>query len=183
MAGRGATLVAGSALLLAALTGCGASTAMFTADPRHYLLTLDELSSPDFTVSSPAAPLAGGSQATVTFARTVDFATSNGPIEVIDAVARFASNGGAHAAYAHDIASRDAQQGEVAMSAGALGDEAHADSVVMTAPDGLQAVQVTLEWRVANLLITLVLRGRYGGTRLDDALTLAHTQTSSQLTS
>ena len=67
------------------------------------------------------------------------------------------------------------------MSAGPLGDEAHADSLVMTAPDGVQAVQVTLEWRVANLVVVLIARGRYGGTRLDDALVLAHRQTSIQL--
>lgn len=119
--------------------------------------------------------------ASVTFARTVDFPTSNGPVEVIDTVARFRSTDGAHTWFAFDTKARDAEQGEVPASAGSLGDEAHADSIVATAPDGVQAVQVTLAWRVANVVVVLQVRGRYGGTRLDDALTLAHAQTSQQL--
>ena len=119
--------------------------------------------------------------ASVSFARTIDFATSNGPIEVIDTVARFAGDDGARAWFSADTKRRDGQSGEVAMSTGSLGDEAHADSLVATAPDGLQAVQVTVQWRVANVVVLLQVRGRYGGTRLNDALILAHKQTSAQL--
>jgi hypothetical protein len=41
-------------------------------------------------------------------------------------------------------------------------------------------VQITLEWRVANIINVLVVRGRYGGTRLDDALTLAQRVTPAE---
>ena len=192
-------------IALAALAGVaaacgGASGPRFTADPAHYLLRLDQLESADFSVDRAAAPvppvtLAGGDQqaasgltddgfdaaASMSFARTIDFATSNGPIEVIDTVARFAGDSGAHSWFAADTKRRDSAKGEVPMSTGSLGDEAHADSLVATAPDGLQAVQITLQWRVANVVVLLQVRGRYGGARLEDALVLAHRQTSSQL--
>jgi hypothetical protein len=35
-------------------------------------------------------------------------------------------------------------------------------------------------WRVANLVNLIVARGRYGGTRLDDALVLAGVQTQNE---
>lgn len=191
--------------LLAGLSGIvascgGASGPRFTGDPAHYLLRLAQLVSPDFSVDQPGAQvtpatLANGDQqaasqlsddgfdaaASISFARTVDFATSNGPIEVIDTVARFAGDQGAHSWFSADTRRRDAQSGEVAMSTGGLGDEAHANSVVATTPGGLQAVQITVQWRVANVVVLMQVRGRYGGTRLDDALTLAHRQTSAQL--
>lgn len=189
------------AAVAAAVVACGGTAApRFTANAKHYLLTLDQMVSPGFTVTVPAATvsvnaLAGGDAAVakrlraegledasqVTFARTVEFATANGPIEVIDTVERFSADSGAHASYKADVARRDAQQGEVAMSTGSLGDEAHADSLLATTPGGLQAVQITLEWRVSNVVVVLQVRGRYGGNRLDDALVLAHSQTSTQL--
>lgn len=184
-----------------AATACGGpGGARFTDAPASYLLRLDQLESPDFTVDMPAAAisaltLAGGNQpaanqlpnddflaaASVSYARTIDFATANGPIEIINTVARFARDGGAHSWFSADTARRDGQSGEVAMSTGPLGDEAHADSLIATTPGGLQAVQITLDWRVANVVVVVQVRGRYGGTRLDDALVLAHKQTSSQL--
>ena len=192
------SIVGGLALLTAACGGAGGPR--FTADPAHYLLTLSQMASPDFTVDLPAAPLpatglaAGDAQAaqqlagdgfdaaaSVSFQRVVDFNSSNGPIEVINTVARFAGDTGAHAWFAADTKRRDGQSGQVAMSTGSLGDEAHADSLVATAPDGLQAVQITVQWRTANVVVLLQVRGRYGGTRLDDALILAHKQTSAQL--
>lgn len=118
----------------------------------------------------------------VTFSRTVNFGTANGPVEVIDTVERFSADAGAHSSYQADVSHRDGEKGEVAMSTGALGDEAHADSLLATTPDGLQAVQITLQWRVANVVVVLEVRGRYGGTRLDDALILAHAQIAKQLT-
>ena len=191
-------LIAG---LVTAATACGgAGGPRFTGAPTQYLLTLSQLESPDFSVDKPAASatpiiVAGGDQeaanqlsddgfdaaASISFSRTIDFGTSNGPIEVIDTVARFAGDAGAHSWFSADSTRRDRGSGEVALSTGALGDEAHADSQVATAPDGLQAVQITLQWRVANVVVVLQVRGRYGGTRLDDALVLAHKQTSSQL--
>lgn len=178
----------------------GAAPPRFTADAKHYLLTLDQMASPGFVVdvppaTVPASALGGGDAAVaqrltsdgladagqVTFSRTVDFGTANGPVEVIDTVERFTSDAGAHSSYRADVSRLDGEKGEVAMSTGALGDEAHADSLLATAPDGLQAVQITLQWRVANVVVVLEVRGRYGGTRLDDALFLAHAQTSKQL--
>ena len=193
--------VAALAVVVGTAASCGGTSGpRFTMAPARYLLTVDQLASPDFSVDKPAGSvtpvtLAGGDQhaasqlsddgfdaaASVSFSRAVDFATSNGPLEVIDTVARFAGNVGAHAWFSADTKRRDVQSGEVAMSTGSLGDEAHADSLVATAPDGLQAVQVTLQWRVANVVVLLQVRGRYGGTRLDDALILAHKQTSAQL--
>lgn len=189
------------AALTVAVAACGGTLApRFTADPQHYLLSLDQLETSDFAVDQTpaavsAAALGGGDSkavlqldragfaagAAVSYARTVDFGTSNGPVEVIDTVARFGGTGGAHAWFSFDTQKRDGEQGEVAMSAGPLGDEAAADSLVATAPDGIEAVQVSLEWRVANVVVVLQVRGRYGGTRLDDALTLAHAQTARQL--
>jgi hypothetical protein len=187
--------------LVGVVTACGGpSGSRFTDAPASYLLRLNQLASPDFSVDKPAVAisaltLAGGDQtaanqlpnddlraaASVSYARTVDFATSNGPIEVISTVARFARDGGAHSWFNADTARRDAQSGEVAMSTGPLGDEAHASSLIATTSGGMQAVQITLQWRVANVVALLQVRGRYGGTRLDDALALAHKQTSAQL--
>ena len=71
--------------------------------------------------------------------------------------------------------------GAVPTSTGPLGDEAHAISVVRTTSGGLQAVEITVVWRVGNLVNIIVARGRYGGTRLDDALVLAGLQTQNEL--
>jgi hypothetical protein len=196
MAGRKA-----AAAVVALLAACGSATSapQLTRDPIAYLLSLDQLGAAGFSVETApahatAADLASGSvaaqrlsndglraAATVSYSRDVDFATSNGPIVVIDTVERFASNGGAEDSFGADITERDMQPGEVATSAGPLGDQAHADTLVMNAPDGVAAVQIIVEWRVANAVVILALRGRYGGTRLNDALTLAHQQTSAQL--
>ena len=179
MTGR---LIAITTVLCIASACGGASAAAFTADPRSYLLTLDELQTPGLSMTAPPA-LTGATSASVTFDRTADLATANGPVEVIDTVVRFASTSSAQGAYQHDIAARDGQSGESALSTGGLGDESHADSLVRTTAQGLQAVQITLEWRVANVTVVLEVRGRYGGTRLDDALMLAHRQTARSLSS
>jgi hypothetical protein len=65
-------------------------------------------------------------------------------------------------------------------SAGALGDQAHADQLLTTSPDGVPLVEVTLTWRTDNLVSVLVVRGRDGGTGLSDALLLAHAQAAGQ---
>ena len=190
-----------SCVATAALAACGSTgdsaSHLLHATPAHYLLTLDQLATPDFTVVQAAhsvdlATLTGGdatlqrqvqgdgftAAASIQFFRQVDLATSNGPIEIIATVESFQDADGAHRSYARDAQRRDATRGEVPTSTGALGDEAHADSVVMTAPGGIPVVQITVEWRVANLIDTIIVRGRYGGARLDDALLLAHRMTA-----
>ncbi|MBV9100208.1 MAG: hypothetical protein JOZ46_02125 [Candidatus Dormibacteraeota bacterium] len=186
-----AALAAVAMLLTGCATGAAASTTL-SADPLHYLLTLNDMVSPDFTAGDAAHPvdasaLAGGSQAvaqrlageglqaaaTVRYFRSVDLATSNGPVDVIDTAERFSSAAGAASSYASDVAVLDSASGAVPVSTGHLGDEAHAVSVVRATASGLAVVQITLEWRTANVVNVLVVRGRYGGTRLDDALTLA----------
>ena len=183
------------------LAGCGETSGpRFTADPVQYLLKLAQLQSPDFTVkipptSQPAAGFASGNPtaqsqltqagltgaASVTFFRTTDFPTSNGPIEVVDSVVRFTGEDGAHEWFVADGDRLNKEQGAEAISTGALGDEVHATTQVATAPDGVPAIQITLEWRVSNIVALLHVRGRYGGARLEDALVLAHRQTASQL--
>jgi hypothetical protein len=180
-------------LVLAACGGTEATGGIpLSADPRHYLLSIDQLITADFTVSTPAhaidaATLAGGdtrvasllttsgfgAAAGVEFFRTADLATANGPLDIVNTAARFSSAAGAAAVFSDDARRLDATSGSVPVSAGALGDQAHAVSVLRAAPNNVQAVQITLEWRVANVINLLILRGRYGGTRLDDALTLA----------
>jgi hypothetical protein len=94
---------------------------------------------------------------------------------------QFASVAGATTAYSTGIRQLDALSGATPTSTGPLGDEAHAISVVKTTTGGLSAVEITLEWRVNNILNILITRGRYGGTRLDDALLLANLQTSNEV--
>jgi hypothetical protein len=196
--------VAGLFACVVVLSGCGSSAAagpsLSTGDPAHYLVKLSDLPSPDFTVdqaahAADAAELAhenatravrltqDGLQAgaAVRYFRAVDLATANGPIDVVNTVERFATAAGAGTAYATDVQDLDAAVGAAPISTGGLGDEAHAVSLVRTASSGVQAVQITLEWRVANVVNILVLRGRYGGARLDDALVLAHRTTTREL--
>ena len=179
-----------------ALAACGSdSPALSTADPLRSLLTIDQLVAPDFTVSVAAAyvnatALAGGdsmlatalasdglrSAASVEYQRGVDFSTSNGPIDVVATVERFGGISGASAAYTATVTHLDAMQGAVPVSTGPLGDQAHAISVVRSTPAAIPAVEITVVWRTGNLVSLIVARGRYGGTRLDDALVLAGLQ-------
>jgi hypothetical protein len=94
---------------------------------------------------------------------------------------RFAGVSGASSAYSANVRQLDAIVGAVAASTGPLGDEAHSISVIRTTAGGLQAVEITVVWRVGNLVNIIVARGRYGGTRLDDALVLAALQTKNEL--
>jgi hypothetical protein len=183
-----------------ALDACGsASPSLSTGDPLHDLITIDQLVAPDFTVTSPpahvgAATLAADdssvasalskdglqSAARVEYERAVDFGVSNGPIDVVATVERFADVSGASSAYGVSVRQVDAIQGAVATSTGPLGDEAHAISIVRTTSSGLEAVEITVVWRVGNLVNFVVARGRYGGTRLDNALVLAGLQTENE---
>jgi hypothetical protein len=177
----------------------GTSPSLSTGDPVHDLITIDQLVAPDFTATTPpahvgAATLAAGdssvaaalskdglqSAAHVEYQRAVDFGVSNGPIDVVATVERFADVSGASSAYTMSIRQVDAIQGAVPTSTGPLGDEAHAVSVVRTTASGLEAVEITVVWRVGNLVNVVVARGRYGGTRLDDALLLAGLQTKNE---
>ena len=204
------------ALAAAALSACGSGTqaGVLTGDPSRYLLTLDQLVSPDFhvytaahaidatAIATPASSATATSPtpdasvlrrlqqsnlraaSTVSFSRLVnfdtrDFATSDGPLFLISTLERFATVAGAVATYRADIKARDAS-GENPLSTGPLGDAAHADSVVRETSGGAQAVQITVEWRFMNLVNVLVVRGRYGGARLLDALTLAHRQAANE---
>ena len=192
-----------AAVTMLAVAGCGSAvSSLSTGDPLHYLITIDQLAVSGFTVSGTAqhvdaATLAAGdtaaaaalrkdglqSAARVEFERILDFSTANGPIDVVATVERFANDAGATSAYAAGIHQLDAASGAVPTSTGPLGDQAHAISVVRTAPGGLQAVEITVLWRVGNLLNIIVARGRYGGTRLADALVLADRQMQNEVAS
>ncbi len=200
VSGRGGRVLA-TLIPAVAIAGCtGASPSLSTADPVHDLITIDQLVLPGFTVTSPAAHLvatvlAAGdvaltsaltgnglqSAASVEFQRNIDFGTSNGPIDIVATVERLAAVGGATNAYAASVRHFDAIAGAVPTSTGPLGDAAHAISVVRTTPGALQAVEITVVWRVRNLVNIMVVRGRYGGTRLNDALVLAALQTQNEL--
>jgi hypothetical protein len=186
-----------------ALTACGSDgSSLATGDPLHDLITLDQLVAPDFTVSSPAAhvnasTLAGGdaalasaitaaglqSAASVEYQRGIDFSTSNGPLDVVATVMQFASIAGATSVYGANVKQLDALSGAVPTSTGPLGDEGHSISVVRTTSGGLQAVEITVVWRLGNLVNIIIARGRYGGTRLDDVLILAGVQTQNESSS
>jgi hypothetical protein len=185
-----------------ALASCGSDgSSLATGDPLHDLITLDQLVAPDFTVSSPAvhvnaSTLAGGdaslaatitaaglqSAASVEYQRGIDFSTSNGPLDVVATVMQFASIAGATSVYGANVKQLDALSGAVPTSTGPLGDEGHSISVVRTTSGGLQAVEITVVWRLGNLVNIIIARGRYGGTRLDDVLILAGVQTQNEST-
>jgi hypothetical protein len=189
--------------LTAMFAGCGGTatgTATHGGAAASYLLRLDQLVSPGFTQDVAAHPLSadqlsatgGGPAASLTsadlagaaseeFFRTVPrLDLANGPVQVTDTVLVFGSPAGAATIYDGDVARLDAVSGAAAVSTGPLGDAAHATTrTVLSA--GVRLVENTLEWRVDNLVTILRLRGRDGGTRLDDALVLAHRQTVTEL--
>jgi hypothetical protein len=184
-------------------TACAgpSSPALLRAAPASYLLGIDQLISPDFTLDAVPHPLtaaalaaAGGaaaaqlSAAGLTGAAAEDFfrdtpvlAVLNGPVQVTDTVEEFGSAGGAATVYGADIGRLDAQRGAIAVSTGSLGDAAHAVTRTATAADGTMVTEISVEWRVNNLLDILVVRGREGALRPDDALLLAHRQTVIEL--
>jgi hypothetical protein len=187
----------------ALITACAgpSSPALLRAAPASYLLGIDQLVSPDFSLDAAPHPLtaaavaaAGGAAATqlsvagLTGAAGEDFfrdapvlAVLNGPAQVTDTVEEFGSAGGAATVYGPDIARLDAERGATAVSTGSLGDAAHTITRTATAADGTVVAEITVEWRVDNLLDILVVRGREGAVRPDDALVLAHRQTVIEL--
>ena len=190
-------------LPMAACNGSGgpvASPSLLTKPASAYLLTLDELRVPSFTVDEPAHTVgydsvsAGDPQLSTTlhaaalqdasttrfFREVSELGTANGFIDVRSTVLRFPTTGAAHRAYLAETRHTDAVHGIVGESTDALGDEAHADQLTATSPDGVQLIEVTVIVRNANLVELLIVRGRLGGTSLADALTLAHRQLSGQ---
>lgn len=185
------------------LAGCGgpASPVLLRAAPSTYLLGVDQMVSPDFSLDVTAYPLnvadiAGADRtssqrlaaagllagAAEDFFRPVgSLALANGPVQIGDTVEEFRSATGAATVYSADVTRLNGVTGSVAVSTGSLGDAAHATTMTATSPGGVTVVEITVEWRVDNLLDVLVVRGREGATRPDDALILAHRQTVSEL--
>jgi hypothetical protein len=190
------------AVLLPACDG-SSSSGIYSVPPLNYLLTLDQLESPGFLVQAPArvlnatqlnvvtgqsAKVLSGngfrSGASTEFFRDVGaLSVSNGPVDVVTTVESFASSTQSSNQFHADIAARESSSKEQPISTGPLGDEAHADTELAVAPDLDQTsvIQITLEWRLGNLVNIIVVRGRYGGARLTDALQLAGKQTANEL--
>jgi hypothetical protein len=186
-----------------AIAGCGNAAApqVLHAPPGTYLLGIDQLVSADFSLDTPphqvtAADIAASGSAAAQQLNAVGFtsaageeffraggnlALTNGPLQVRDTVEEFASAAGAVTIYRTDIVRLDAVTGAAAVSTGSLGDAAHCTTRTATSPTGDLVVEITVEWRVGNLLDVLVVRGRSGATRPDDALLLAHRQTVIEL--
>ncbi|MDQ6846893.1 MAG: hypothetical protein M3019_04835 [Candidatus Dormibacteraeota bacterium] len=174
--------------MFVAACGQAAAPTVLRGEPSAYLLTIDQMASPDFTLSTPphsltAADVPGflAGAGEEFFRAAGSLAEANGPLQVRDSVEEFASPLGAATAYGADVARLDADAAAKAASTGALGDAAHATTRTATASDGTVVLELTVEWRVDNLVDVLVVRGRNGGTRLDDALLLAHRQTVTEL--
>lgn len=187
------------------IAGCGAAapaaSPLLRGQPASYLLGIDQMVSPDFILDAAPHPLgvadiaatnqsaahqltaAGflGASAEDFFRNVGSLALADGPVQVRDSVERFASTPGAGDVYRADVSRLDAAPGAVAVSTGSLGDQAHATTTTAVTSDGLTAVEITVEWRVQNLLDILIVRGRQGGTRPDDAFILAHRQTVIEL--
>ena len=191
--------VLGVALLLA---GCGSpAAAVLHGSPSGYLLPVDALLAPGFSADVAAHPVSAAdiaaagrgttavlTAAGLTGAAAVDFfrpvndlSTSNGPVQVGDTVEEFGNGEGATASYRADVGRLDAAAATTAVSTGALGDDAHAVVRTNISAAGVTVVEIIVEWRVENVVDILVVRGRDGATRLEDALALAHRQTVIEL--
>ena len=187
-------------ILVSITAGCGSAvTGLATGDPLHDLIGIYQIVVANFAVSTAAAhvdatTLAAGdaavaaalthdglqSAASVEYQRAIDFSTSNGPLDIVSTVEHFSSVTGATSAYHTGVQQLDAMSGATPTSTGRLGDAAHSISVVRTTTGGLQAVEIDVIWRVGNLVNIVIARGRYGGTRLNDALVLAAIQTQNE---
>jgi hypothetical protein len=182
------------AALTAAACGSSAPTTLHGA-PGSYLITLSQLTSPDFLVYEAVAPVGAGwldqasstavrkdgllRAAAVEYDRNVSFSTSNGPITLSAAVAAFTTTGGAAAAMIRLDTALDTRNGAVPVSTGPLGDGGHATTTQGTV-EGVGALQIIVVWRVANLVNSLVAEGRLGGLQLDQILPLAAAQTANE---
>lgn len=187
-----------------ALAGCGGGAAapapvVLHGAPVSYVLPLDRLPAAGFiaapgpqrvdaaALSSQTAVQSALRAAGITgvasahYVRQVpELATANGPLDVVATVAGFGAGSGAHDAMRRLAAELDARPGAGAVSAGDLGDEFHAVTENALAPDGTRVVQVTVLWRVANLVDEMAVRGRLGGTGLGDAIAIARRQSEGE---
>jgi len=180
-----------------AVACCGSSTAtLLGGDPAGYLITRDQLTSPDFTTYQPVVPVGAGwldagsagalekdgfeRAAEVEYYRQVALGTSNGPITLTVAVALFASVPGAAAARTDLDRALDARSGAVSLSTGSLGDGGAATTVGGNL-DGVPVIEISVVWRERNLVNSLVAEGRLGGLQLSQILPLAATQTAGEL--
>ena len=192
-------LVALAALWLAA---CGTVTPQpLSGRAADYLLQLYEMQTPDFTVYHPVGavdagwlvPGAGSTLQTDGLQETAQvqywrqslstvsaLAISNGPYVVYATVAKFSSESGADDAMKTLVAGLDSRKGALPASTGPLGNQAHAISEISDYQN-VQVIQITVLWRQNNLINSIVVTGRYGGVRLDDALMLAHAQNANEL--
>ena len=100
--------------------------------------------------------------------------TANGPVDLLSTVVRFRTVDGARNAFSQVVVYVDHLPSSAPTSAGPLGDDAHAVTEIATAEGGVEAVQVTLVWRVADVVTVLRIRGRLGATGVGDALVTAH---------
>src|ERR1019366_5976900 len=139
-AGRAMRVLAIAAMSSAA---CGSSppTTLHGA-PGSYLITLDQLTSPDFIVYEAVASVGAGwldqasssavrkdglvRAAEVEYYRNVSFSTSNGPITLTAAVADFTTTAGASTAMIRLDSALDARAGAVPVSTGPPGDGGYA---------------------------------------------------------
>ena len=204
---RGRSLVLTCALASGVVSACaGASTSTSSPAPSphagtasDYLLRLDELTLPGFTVAgAPAAidpaTLAPGDAAVATalrsagvrsaaqahyFRAVADLATANGPIDVTTAVV--ACGGAAAATAVRDALARhlDARPGATGVSTGPLGDGGHG-SLVETVSSGVTVAQATLVWRAGDLVSEVVVGERDTGSPVQDALIVAAPQVRRQ---
>jgi hypothetical protein len=186
------------------LVGCGSGAAapgpvLLHRAPASYVLPLDRLPAAGFVAAEaphPADAAALWGQAAVQSAlraaglsgvasahyvrQVPELATANGPLDVVPTVAAFAAAAGAQDGMRRVVAELDARPGAGALSAGDLGDESHAITETALAGDGTRVVQVTVVWRVVNLVNELAVRGRLGGTGLGDAIVLAGRQSAAE---
>ena len=107
-------------------------------------------------------------------------ATANGPLDVVATVVAFSGVSGAHQGMQRLTAQVDARPGVGQVSAGDLGSESHATTQTATASDGTVVVEITVLWRVANLLNEMVVRGRQGATGVGDAVIIANRQAAGE---
>lgn len=190
------------AVLLVTSCGSGSEQGLRTQNPITYLLRLNQLDSPGFVIDQKAQSqtteqIAASTSASINdlqansiqaaaavhFFRSVSsLATANGPVDIASIVEQFPSSASASKAMNAEVARRESDTNQTPTSTGPLGDEASGDvSIAHTAnTEKTPVVQITLEWRVGNLVNLLVVRGRYGGTHIDDALKLAHRVTDNE---
>ena len=190
-----------AALLGPLLAGCGAAASpTLGADPTTYLVRLEQMQSPDFTVATPAASVDAGTlthdesqlqpelasdgleaaSQVAYFRDTGTLRTSTGPVNVIATAIRFHTAAGAHSWFAAETAARLKAPTAQQISTGPLGDEAFAVSRLADAGGGVSALDIVVEWRTDNIVNRVEVQGRYGGTRLSDALYVARQQQANE---